>query len=315
MLKNILFNKYKFPKAFVFCLCLLILLQVAMLILNNSDNFENQELDRILHRNSKDVDYVILGDSRIRSNINEDFLMKKDHLKFLNIGIGGATSVPLYFMLKRLLNYNPGIKIRHCVLALTKWHLVDIYATRTRELYVTRVFTFREFLEVKEYLPDHLIKSYYLAKFIPSYTFPETIYFWNVYGKNDFYEYPGFEVSMRSYRNRGIFKEHLAFRDLSEINMKYTEKIIEFCINHDIHIQLLVSPEPQSLYEEFLRVNPHAFKEMDQFINHLCEKYQIELIPIPRVLPDNHFQDYSHLNRKGSIDYTELLLDKIIHNN
>jgi hypothetical protein len=97
--------------------------------------------------------------------------------------------------------------------------------------------------------------------------------------------------------------------------MKYTEKIIQFCISHDIHIQLLVSPIPQSIYDEFLRLNPHAFKEMDQFIHNLCEKFRIELIPMPRVLPDNHFQDYSHLTRKGSMDYTELLIDQLIHNN
>jgi hypothetical protein len=257
------------------------------------------------------VDYIFLGDSRIRSNINEETLKKNDHWEFLNIGLGGATSVPLYFILKRLLNHNPGMQIRHCILALTKWHLIDIYAARPRELYVTRVYTFGEFLEIKEYLPENLIESYYLAKVIPSYSFPETIYFWDVYGKNDFYEYPGFEANTRWYSD--ITKEHVAFRNLSEINMKYTEKIIEFCIDHDIQVQLLVSPLPQSLYDEFQLVNPYGFDEMDQFINHLCKKHQIELVPMPRVLPDNNFQDYSHLNRKGSIDYTELLLDKLIH--
>ena len=79
-----------------------------------------------------------------------------------------------------------------------------------------------------------------------------------------------------------------------------------------------MNPLPRSVYEEHQTVNPNGYDKMNDFINHLCEKYHVELIPLPRVLPDDNFQDTSyhphpsHLSRKGSIYYTELLVDKII---
>lgn len=311
MLKNLFIFSSKIPKAFVFCLCILILL-MAGINKHFEINSDIKEVDELLHRNSKNVDYIFLGDSSIRSNINEEALNKIETSEFVNFGFGGATSVPLYFILNRFLSNNPDMKIHNCIIGLAKQHLVDIYSTRPREYYVTRVLTFHEFWEIRRDLPEDQIQSYYLSKIIPSYGAPpQTIYFWNIY-KNRVYKYPGFEVSMRGYND--ITSEHLAFRDLSELNLKYTEKIIEFCLSNDIHIQLLIIPLPRSIYEEHLLLNPNAFKKMDNFIDHLCKKYQVELIQMPRVLEDSKFQDSDHLNRKGSIYYTELLVEKITQN-
>lgn len=150
---------------------------------------------------------------------------------------------------------------------------------------------------------------------MPSHRPPDSFLVYNIY-RNNVYKYPGYETRMNWYND--ITREHLAFQDLLELNMMYTEKIIELCINNNIHVQLLINPLPQSIYEEHLLLNPHAFKEMDNFIDHLCEKYGIEVIPMPRMLPDNKFQDPSsrrhpsHLSKNGAIYYTELLVEKII---
>lgn len=317
MLKNLSISNSKFPKAFVFCVCLLITLEASISIFFVENNPDLIALDKLLHRNSKDVDFLFLGSSRIRSNIHKETLDKIKRLEFVNFGFGGAHAAPLYFVLNRFLNHNPGMQIRHCILGLDKQHLVDIYSTRFREGYVTTVLTFREFCEIKKYLPEQMKKDYYLSKIIPSYRPPDSFLVYNIY-KNNVYKYPGYETRMNRYNN--ITSEHLAFQDLLELNMKYTEKIIELCLSNDIHVQLLINPLPQSIYEEHLLLNPHSFKEMDDFIDHLCEKYGVELIKLPIVLPDNKFQDPSyrahptHLNRNGAIDYTELLVDKIIHN-
>ncbi len=317
MLKNLFIFNSKFPKAFVFCLCLLIILEAIIYIYFIKNNPDIKELDKLLHRNSKNVDFLFLGSSRMRSNINKETLNKIKNLEFVNFGFGGAASVPLYFILNRFLYNNPNMKIRHCILGLDKQHLVDIYSTRFREGYLTRVLKFSEFCEIKRYLPENLKKMYYLSKIIPSYRIPDSFLVYTVY-KNRVYKYPGFEKRMHLYNN--ISMEHLAFKDPSELNMKYTEKIIEFCISNDIHIELLINPLPQSIYEEHQLLNPHGFQKMDNFISHLSKKYQVELIQLPRVLPDDKFQDPSyyqipsHLNREGAIYYTELLIEKIIQN-
>lgn len=313
MLKNSFISSSKFPKALAFCLCLIIILQAGIYIIFIENDPDMKALDKLLHRNSKNVDYLFLGDSRIRSNINEEKLNEIKNLEFVNFGMGGAYSVPQYFILKRFVKNNPGMKIRHCILGVDKQHLIDIYSSRPRENYLTNVLRFHEFREIEKYLPETQIKAYYLSKIFPSYSTPNNFIVYTVHSDRVF-KYPGYEARMNRYGN--ITSEHLAFKELSELNMKYTEKIIEFCISNDIHIQLLINPIPQSIYEEHQTVNPNGFNEMNDFINHLCKKYQVELIQLPRVLPDDNFQDSSyhphpsHLSRKGSIYYTELLVEK-----
>ena len=311
MLRNLFIFNSNSPKASFLCIFLLFLFELTIKYYFDYQS-EEKELARLFHRNSKNVDYLFLGDSRIRSNINIETLDEFENLELENFGFAAASPVPQYFIFKRFLENNPDLKIRHCILGISKSHLVDIYSFRPRELYITRVLTFSEFLEVKKYLPENQIKAYYLSKLIPSYRFPDTIYFYSVYN-DSIYKYPGLEGPATRFEI--IFKAHNAFKALSEINMKYTENIIELCINNDIQVQLLVSPYPQSLYEEHELLNPHAFNEMDDFINQLCKKYQIDLIPMPRFLPDNNFQDNRHLNRRSAIHYTELLIDKLVHNN
>lgn len=317
MLKNSFISSFKLPKALVFCLCLIIVLQVGAYFIFTENNPDMKALDKLLHSNSKNVDYIFIGDSRIRSNINEETLNKIKNLEYVNLGMGGATAVAQYFILKRLVNNNPGMKIRHCILGVDKQHLTDIYSSRPRENYLTNVLTFREFREIEKYLPENQIKAYYLSKIFPSYSTPDHFLVYNVHPDRVF-KYPGYKARMEMYYD--IKSEHLAFKKLSKLNMEYTEKIVEFCISNDIHIQLLMNPLPKSIYEEHQTVNPNGFNRLNDFINHLYKKYQVELIHLPRFLPDNNFHDPSyrlhpsHLNKEGSIYYTELLIDKIIQN-
>lgn len=164
MRKNLSISNSKFPKAFAFCLCLLIILEASVSFFFVENNPDLIALDELLHRNSKDVDFLFMGSSRIRSNIHKETLDNIKRLEFLNFGFGGAHAAPLYFLLIRLLKNNPNMKIHHCILGLDKQTLVDIYSTRFREGYVTTVLTFREFCEIKKYLPEQLKKNWYRSK-------------------------------------------------------------------------------------------------------------------------------------------------------
>ena len=117
MLKSLSISSSRLPKAFILCLCLIIILQAGIYLFFIENNPDMKALDKLLHGNSKNVDYIFIGDSRIRSNINEEPLNKIKNLEFVNMGMGGAAAVAQYFILKEVFSdlfsrsYLQGIRV------------------------------------------------------------------------------------------------------------------------------------------------------------------------------------------------------------
>ena len=270
---------------------------------------------------------LILGDSRAMADIVPDQLGDS----YVNLGMGGATSVEMYYTLKAYIENNGAPSRVFIMFAPFHYSYMDNY--RTRSLY----FHHLSFLEaakvyrttltlsgdgqeesIDEVDPSYIISSYlrlpnvYLpalinAKGIGRSAVNKELYDEQVenrghalYGKLDYCDDLNYEASYTEMK-RG--REH-------RLITRYFSMLLKLCSDNDIETTVLQAPMNEASYNELKENYVNEYQSyMRQFATD-NKKVDFEL-DIP-CYDNSYFGDSSHLNERGAAAYTQELLYRYI---
>lgn len=114
-----------------------------------------------------------------------------------------------------------------------------------------------------------------------------------------------------SYNETSVGKGEYWDRDnVLEISSEYLDKIIQLCQEKNIELNIFLTPltdEYASIIGDLNDLNLYFSEICSQCGANLYDSGQLD--DIYEQFTDEYFQDYKHLNRKGSIKFTEMLGD------
>lgn len=272
---------------------------------------------------------LILGDSRAMADIVSTDLGKN----YVNLGMGGATSIEMYYTLKNYIKNNGAPKQVYIMFAPFHYSYMDNYKTRTvyfHHLDAPDVFeVYRKGLWSESYDDDgpdaikdtdisYIISSYlrlpniYLPALLNSHgagrtTVNRELYSEQVtnrghalYGKLDGCDDLNYEASYTCMK-RG--SEH-------RLITRYFSLLLKLCDEYDIETVVLQAPMNEASYNELDKAYVSEYTSyMEQFKND-NPGITFEL-DIP-CYENACFGDSSHLNERGAGIYTKALLDRYI---
>ncbi|MCR5301953.1 MAG: hypothetical protein K6E49_05895 [Lachnospiraceae bacterium] len=269
----------------------------------------------------EDFDTVILGDSGAMSALIPEMFDGN----CVNLALGGATSLEMYYYLDRYLSCHEAPETVIIMFAPFHYWNVDNYATRTvyfkaipfnriKEVY-TNAFScdspsvwndgpVNSELRPRCGLPSVYLPALKAARFTGRYDDNKRAYEelirtkgWGSFGTAESCYDESYETSYKDLKVTGD----------TRILALYLQKIMRLCDEHDIHIRLI---QPAVNNATFDNLNEHYYASYRNFIKEAATvsddiEYETEL----RVYDGKYFSDSSHLNRKGAEKFTKEILE------
>ena len=272
---------------------------------------------------------LILGDSRAMA----DVIVTEMGENYVNLGMGGATSIEMYYTLKEYIKNNRAPKRVFIMFAPFHYSYMDNYRTRTVYFHHLSLFDAlsvymkgrtgddfygEESVAVDEADLSYIFSSYlrlpnvYLPALINSHGFSRTginraLYNEQVsqrghalYGTMDGCDYLNYEATYTQ-MERG--REH-------RLITRYFALLLKLCEDNDIETFVLQAPMNEASYKALDDGYVSEYTSyMEQFRNDNPEMTFEISIPC---YDNAYFGDSSHLNEKGAGVYTGELLDRYI---
>jgi len=259
---------------------------------------------------------LILGDSRAMA----DLVPSEMDSQTLNLGVGGATSIEMYYTLNSYIKNNGCPQNVIIMFAPFHYSIIDNFWTRTAyfnylsvndmvDLYKTAEATGSETLLVKGYkndllsyrlrFPDKYLPALMNSKGIGRLSENKTVYENAVsnFGYGEFGTLDG--CSDLNYETN-YDKMHTT--DDALLIQIYVEKLLKLCSDNNISTELMIPPMNEASYNA---LKPSYVESLDSYFSDLSIKYP--KIKINKNIPcyDNkYFGDSSHLNYDGAVKFT-----------
>lgn len=267
-------------------------------------------------------DSVILGDSRAMA----DLIPSEEDLPAVNLAVGGATSIEMYYALDNYIKNN-GVP-ENVIIMFAPFHytVIDNFWTRTA------YFNFLSASEVKDLISyakaagsETIIRNGYKNDFMSYFTrFPDKYLpallnarFFGRYSANsqayskiaENYGYSEFGTADGcSDLNYEASYEHMHLTGDAVLLDMYLDRLLKLCSDNNINTVLAVPPMNAS---SFNALKPSYVSELSDYFNNLKIKYPA--ITVDGEIPcydDIYFGDSSHLNRKGAEKFTKEFSEK-----
>ena len=264
-----------------------------------------------------DFDTVILGDSGAMGSIMPEMFEGS----CVNLAVGGATSIEMYYFLEEYLKHHSAPKTAVIMFApFHYWH-IDNYETRTvyfraipasklPELYknakscgagsVAESGFITDELGARCALPNKYLPAINAARFTGRYNENTRIYsdLISSFGYGQFGDLP--ECHDRSYETS---YEDMVIDGDGKLITLYMQRLLKLCEQYGIHVRLI---QPAVNTETFEGMNRHYIASYRNYIKQLSQiipdiEYETEL----RVWDGKYFADASHLNAEGARRFSE----------
>ncbi len=266
-------------------------------------------------------DTVILGDSGAMSSIMPDLT----GTSCVNLAVGGATSIEMYYCLEEYLQKHEAPKTAVIMFApFHYWH-IDNYEKRTvyfkaipadrlYELYenarlcgadsVYRTGYITDEISARFGLPNKYLPALNAAHFVTRYDDNTSAYEdlqashgWGSFGKLEECYDESYETSY----------EDMVIDGDAKLITYYMQKLLRLCSDNGIHVRLL---QPAVNTATFEGINEHYYAAYRNYIKELSTvcpgiEYETRL----RSYDGRYFSDTSHLNAAGAAKFTEEVFD------
>lgn len=271
-----------------------------------------------LFNNTQPADTIILGDSRAMADLLPEKLGDKN---VVNLALGGATSIEMYYFYKEYLKNNTAPSTVIVMFAPFHYSYIDNYKTRTayfnalNPIDTVELNGFADFFDAssilfddyREYslscrlhMPNVYLPAIYNSRFTGRYDSNHSLYDkllsscgQGYFGTADGCSDPAYEASYTEMAKDGDAKL-LAF---------YFEKLLKLLENSSVQVILAQPPMNETTYDS---LNEAYVSEYANFIQNECSPFKNIVYEDSLVRYDNeYFGDSSHLNEKGAIRFSE----------
>lgn len=262
-------------------------------------------------------DTLILGDSTAKAGLIPNNLSSN----VINLSMGGATPIEIYYTLERYLASHEAPE--NALIMFTPYHysFLDNFWQRTmyfnyfdsREtlevfrnahaVSETAVLTDGYFIDLMSYrlrLPNKYLPAMYNSGLIGRRTTNEAIY--NEIASNRGQYYFGTADGCSDHN----YESNYTALNLSLIVDLYMRKLLDLCVENNIHVVLEQAPMNTASYS---LLNENYVTEYTAYMELLQQDYpEIMIDTIIAHYEDAYFGDASHLNEKGAVRFTEEIL-------
>jgi len=264
---------------------------------------------------------LIIGDSRAMADLVPEYLSENS----VNLALGGATSIEMYYTLKKYLENNETPDKVIVMFAPFHYSVIDNYWTRTAyfnyltleetmDLYSYAEATGSETLLKKGYqndlisyrlrTPDKFLPALINSKLFTRYESNKQIYKNLVESKGygDFGNLNGCsELSYETHYDKMHNTKDALLLDL------YLNRLLTFLKDKNIPTTLLIPPLNESSYNGLYYGYANSFTD---YMENLKNKYpEFNIHTELNYMDDSYFGDSSHLNYEGAVKYTKELKD------
>ncbi|MDO4187396.1 MAG: hypothetical protein Q4D29_00260 [Lachnospiraceae bacterium] len=260
---------------------------------------------------------VILGDSRAMA----DLIPEMFEVNTVNLSVGGATSIEMYYTLKKYIENNGQPENVIIMFAPFHYSVIDNFWTRTAyfnylsvkdmtDLYSYAEATGSETLLCKGYkndllsyrlrFPDKYLPALMNSKIVGRYN--ENVETYKQIKENLGYGEFGTADGCSDLNYETSYEEMHTTADAVLLDL-YLNKLLKLCVDNKINTTLAIPPMNQSSYEA---LNPSYVDELHFYFVGLSHNYPGIIIndEIP-MYEDMYFGDSSHLNHSGAVKFTE----------
>lgn len=265
---------------------------------------------------------LILGDSRAMA----DLIPSKMNEKTLNLAVGGATSIEMYYTLDTYIKNNGTPAEVIIMFAPFHYSVIDNFTTRTayfnyltisdlNDLYSYAKACNSETLLKKGYkndllsyrlrFPDKYIPALINSGFIGRYN--GNINTYNEIRKNFGYSEFGKEDGCSDLNYETNYEEMHKTGDALLLDI-YMHRLLNLCNDNKIKTYLLIPPMNES---SFNALKPSYADEYHMYMDALSKRHpDVKIETEIPCYPDRLFGDSSHLNKKGAEIFTREIMEK-----
>ena len=286
--KSIIYTMKKYFRFLFFAFISLIIITIVLDLLYTSvykySNSNRSVLKIALDLKDKDIDYVLLGSSRVIHYLDEKQLNEKYHLNGMNLALSAARTNEMLLLTEALMRNNNKIKTLFIQLD-GNWNDLAPNALASN---VIMPFIREDFI-AENYRQYSTTSKYYYIPFYRYVKYEPLIGFRNIvqnFIKKKSLSEVGF-VPLRVGVFRGAPSYEYTLCDEMNANV---ERIIAICKQNNINPVFFTSP----IYN--LNAN-----------NEMFDKYLSDYTDFSAIFSDSTlFQDELHLNRNGALLFTEI---------
>ncbi len=259
-------------------------------------------------------DTIILGDSTAKAGLIPAGL--SDHV--INLAIGGATPIEMYYTLERYLEHHDAPQ--HILIMFTPYHYSFLDNFWQRTMYfnylkpseaftvLKNAYSFSEeaiitdnwLLDAVSYrlrLPNQYLPAMYNSGFIGRKSSNEAIYQEIADRRGQYYFGIADGCSDHNYES------NYTALNLSPSVDLYMHKLLDLCIQNEIDVVLEQAPMNTSSY---VLLDQTYIDEYTAYMEHLTSEYpDVKVDTVIAHYEDAYFGDASHLNEKGAVRFTD----------
>lgn len=255
--------------------------------------------------NHKSIDILFLGSSHCYRSFDPRIFAKFD-LETFNMGSSAQTPLNSYYLLKRYFNkLNPKLlvletyPVMFCHDGLESFYDLSVNLTYSKEILEMAIATKN----------SHAINSL-VSKFV-SFKATPPIQAAQREIAGEFYISGGYVETKKVNHDSKI--PDFSHLDLSNVQMKYLRKIIEFVKKNDSEVILVIQPMPKPFVNSM--INYDEISDRIRRIAEICGIKYFDFNEIIFLREDEHFKDFDHLNASGVKIFNETLISLLITNN
>lgn len=247
---------------------------------------------------NKSFDYIFLGSSRVENGIVSNIIESKTGKKTINLAFQGSNLADIYFVLQLFQEYN--IKCKKVFIQIDEaFYTPKDYSKIVK--YETLGFI-NENKTISNYCFLNDKNEFFKNKNLPFYRYSK------VASKIGFREFIANILNIEKYK----FISNKGYIPLLE---EYKNSKLIFCkpINKNIFFDLIKSYNKKHNIEMMCYTAPYRITNNNDliYLKNLALKVP-KLHDFSTILQDNkYFQDNYHLNHKGAVTFTKILIDKL----
>ena len=279
-----------------------------------------EEKDYVNNSDSGKVRNIIVGDSRAKASIIPEMLDAEG--KLYNIGIGGATSIEMYYAVNNFINVHGAPET--AVVIFAPYHFCDIdnWDQTLFTNYLTVPETISVYADALRFGEGAIAKKGALTDMISFRLRLPTKYLAQMYEAH----FTGYEdINTQKYeqirKDRGYcefgsddendgesYEVHHEDFDSSDMVLYYYERLIGELSSNNTRIYILQAPVNEVSSKA---IHPEFVKGYQEFLEDIKEKYpDIYLMKDIPEYDNGYFGDNNHLNRRGAEKYTHWLKEE-----